>query len=160
MNASAETLPGGVTVAALVKWRDAVGIAIKRVGRVRVSHLTINSPADALLGEAQNELRRTAAGLSSACEAQGVTSAIGGTPDLSSLSALAVLDTSDARELLHVLEMAQEIAERVDAQRGRSLPDGFPLVPGESQGSDLADSIANLCFRLRGEVSPPKGRGE
>lgn len=68
------------------------------------------------------------------------------------------LDTADARDLLELLQRAQEIAERVDASRGRALPTTIPLQPGESYGTDLAESISYLVLRLNAEVNPPKGR--
>lgn len=62
------------------------------------------------------------------------------------------LDTPDTRALLAALENAQEIAERVDAARGRTVGNDFPLQPAESAGTDLAESIALLVLRLRNEV--------
>ncbi|MES2460843.1 MAG: hypothetical protein V4671_09675 [Armatimonadota bacterium] len=67
------------------------------------------------------------------------------------------LDTPDTRELLALLESAQAVAERVDAARGRSLP-GIALTPGESRGTDLAESISYLALRVRSEVCGPLGR--
>jgi hypothetical protein len=67
------------------------------------------------------------------------------------------LDTHDARELLATLRQALVIAERVDGARGRSFPDDTPLRPGESRGTDLAESISELVLRLRIEVEGPKG---
>lgn len=74
------------------------------------------------------------------------------------LATLATLDTPDTRELLGLLERAQVVAERVDAQRGRSLDADVPLLPGESRGTDLAESISELALRLRLEVGGTKGR--
>ena len=173
MNAPAETLPDenefprdGVTVATLVKWRNRVHEAVGKIGRSRVSYvmpkLGTGSPGDRMLFEAQESLQTVNAALFEATARQGFTETPKETPDLdlSALATVAALDSPDARELLHVLEMAQEIAERVDAQRGRALPGDIPLQPGESRGGDLAEEISYLCLRLRGEVSPPKGRGE
>ncbi len=74
------------------------------------------------------------------------------------LSALVQLDTPDARELLVLLERAQAVAERVDASRGRAFPAGTPLLPGESLGTDLAESLSLITLRVRLEVEGPKGR--
>jgi hypothetical protein len=68
------------------------------------------------------------------------------------------LDTSDTRLLLRLLEQAQEVAERVDASRGRVLPPYVPLQPGESQGTDLAEAISYLRLRVSLEVHGPAGR--
>jgi hypothetical protein len=71
---------------------------------------------------------------------------------------LEMLDTPDTRELLILLSRAQEVAERVDAARGRSLGANIRLVPGESRGTDLAESISEIALRVRTEVHGPKGR--
>jgi hypothetical protein len=68
------------------------------------------------------------------------------------------LDTPDTRKLLGLLEEAQTVAERIDAARGRALPEGIPLQAGESRGTDLAESISYLALRVRGEVCGPQGR--
>lgn len=68
------------------------------------------------------------------------------------------LDTPDSRELLDLLRRAQEVAERVDASRGRSLPDSFSLQPGESRGTDLAEKLSQIVLRVRLEVEGPQGR--
>jgi hypothetical protein len=62
------------------------------------------------------------------------------------------MDTPDTRELLALLEEAQAVAERIDAARGRALPEDIRLQPGESRGTDLAESISYLALRVRGEV--------
>ena len=72
------------------------------------------------------------------------------------LAALTALDTPESRELLAALERAQDLAERVDAQRGRCLPGNIPLQPGESRGTDLAESISELCLRLRVQIHGPQ----
>jgi hypothetical protein len=71
---------------------------------------------------------------------------------------LDLLDTPDTRHLLYLLEKAQEVAERIDAVRGRSLGEDVPLLPGESAGTDLAESISEIALRVRTEVHGPKGR--
>ena len=76
------------------------------------------------------------------------------------LKSLQTMNTPAARELLAALEAAQAVAERVDAERGRTLPAHVPLMPHEPRGTDLSEAISNLCMRLRWEVSPPTGRGE
>ena len=72
---------------------------------------------------------------------------------------LALLDTAFARLLLDMLTRAQDVAEQVDAERGRVLADTVPLLPGESRGVDLAESISHLCERLRLEIHGPDGGG-
>jgi hypothetical protein len=62
------------------------------------------------------------------------------------------LDTPKTRELLDLLERAQAVAEEVDADRGRALPLGIELQPGESRGTDLAENISYLALRVRTEV--------
>ena len=68
------------------------------------------------------------------------------------------LDTPDTRRLLALLEEAQAVAERVDAARGRALDIDFPLQPGESRGTDLAESLSELALRVRVEVEGPTDR--
>jgi hypothetical protein len=77
-----------------------------------------------------------------------------------SLSDLDMLNTPDARCLLHVLEIAQRCAEPVDRQRGRYLSDDIPLLPGEPRGTDLAETISEISRRVRTEVYGPTGGGE
>jgi hypothetical protein len=82
-------------------------------------------------------------------------------PDLPTTAApvpLHLLDTPDSRRLLALLEEAQAAAERVDAERGRALPADTPLLPGESRGTDLAETISEIALRVRVEVQGPKGR--
>ena len=62
------------------------------------------------------------------------------------------LDTPDTRELLALLEHAQAVAERIDRARGRTVGEKLPLYPGESAGTDLAESVSLLALRVRGEV--------
>jgi len=71
---------------------------------------------------------------------------------------LHLLDTPASRRLLSLLEEAQEATEEVDAERGRSLPGDVPLQPGESRGTDLAETISEIALRVRIEVNGPKGR--
>jgi hypothetical protein len=67
------------------------------------------------------------------------------------------LDTPDTRHLLSLLEKAQEVAERIDAARGRSLGENIELLPGESKGTDLAEAISEIALRVRTEVHGPAG---
>jgi len=70
---------------------------------------------------------------------------------------LHTLDTDDTRRLLSLLEQAQEVAERIDAARGRALSESVSSQPGESRGLDLAESLSYLTLRVRTEVYGPKG---
>jgi hypothetical protein len=79
-------------------------------------------------------------------------------PDKLALSSLAPLDTPAARRLLALLEETLEAAEQVDFERGRALTEDIPLLPGESRGTDLAESISEIALRVRVEVNGPKGR--
>lgn len=71
---------------------------------------------------------------------------------------LALLSTEASRELLSALRHAVALAERVDAERGRALPAEIPLQPGESRGTDLAESLSLLVLRLSLEVEGAQGR--
>lgn len=70
----------------------------------------------------------------------------------SELSDLAVMGGDDSRELLDLLERAQAVAERIDAARGRCVDESIPLHPGESRGTDLAESLSVLALRVRKDV--------
>ena len=74
------------------------------------------------------------------------------------LSALAILADPAAPELLALLEQAQSVAEGIDFRRGRVVDADIPLSPGESRGTDLAESISNLAQRVRVETHGPAGR--
>lgn len=78
---------------------------------------------------------------------------------LSALDAAARYDTPAARRLLNLLEQTQDAAEEVDKERGNCL-DFEPPLPGESRGTDYAESLSELALRLRSELSAPTGRGE
>ena len=71
---------------------------------------------------------------------------------------LRLLDTPASRRLMGMLRAVVEAAEMVDAERGRTLPPGAELQPGESRGTDLAESLSELLLRVRLEVEGPKGR--
>lgn len=70
------------------------------------------------------------------------------------LSVLFVLDSPNSRTLLDGLKSLLPIAERVDAERGRSLPE----VVGGSAGVDLAEDLAQLIARLELELYGPSDR--
>ncbi len=73
--------------------------------------------------------------------------------NLSSLSALADPETDD---LLFHLEQCLAVAERIDARRGRVVSENIPLSPGESRGTDLAETISEIALRVRGKVHGPQ----
>ncbi len=106
--------------------------------------------------DAQDDLQRLHRGLVDA----GATPADETAVPAAAPIPLSQLDTSDTRRLLALLQEAQEVAERVDTARGRALPAFVPLGPGESAGTDLAESISELALRLRIEVEgPQRARG-
>lgn len=71
---------------------------------------------------------------------------------------LHLLDTPDTRRLLALLEEAQQVAERIDRERGRTVGEEMELPPGQSRGTDLAETISEIALRVRTEVHGPKGR--
>jgi hypothetical protein len=79
-------------------------------------------------------------------------------PDKFALSSLVTLDTPASRRLLALLMETLEAAEQVDWERGRALDESVPLLPGESRGTDLAESISEIALRVRTEVHGPPGR--
>lgn len=74
------------------------------------------------------------------------------------LSSLVMLADPEAPQLLRLIEEAQALAERIDARRGRSLPEDTALMPGESLGTDLAESLSVIALRVRLDVHGPTGR--
>lgn len=66
------------------------------------------------------------------------------------------LDTATSRELLATLRQAVEIAERVDAERGRGLSFDVPTLPGETRGIDLAETLNVIARRVELEVEGPQ----
>jgi hypothetical protein len=72
------------------------------------------------------------------------------------LADLDMLNTPDVRALLILLEIAQNCAEHVDAQRGRCLPENIPLLPGESRGTDLAETISEIRQRVQMQIHGPR----
>ena len=76
------------------------------------------------------------------------------------LAMLSTYGSDDSRELLELLERAQAVAERIDAARGRCVDETMPLLPGESRGTDLAESISVLTLRARKEANGGQSRHE
>jgi hypothetical protein len=130
---------------------DAVHLARLLVGTERTHHQDGRS-VDDLLFEAQERSAHLCRGLAGASplpdSAQITPSAI----------PLETLDTPHTRRLLALLMEAQEVAEQIDWERGRALDESVPLLPGESRGTDLAESISEIALRVRTEVHGPRGR--
>lgn len=76
------------------------------------------------------------------------------------LAALSTFGGADNRELLDLLERAQEVAERIDKARGFHVGDELPLMPGESRGTDLAESVSILALRVRREAEGASSKFE
>lgn len=76
------------------------------------------------------------------------------------LRTLAAFDSIDSHALLTLLDAAQLVAERVDAERGNVLPPHITLGPDETTGTDFAESIGELTQRLRSEIFGRAGNGE
>ena len=77
-------------------------------------------------------------------------------PDLPAPMPLHLLSTSGTRRMSRLLRFAMEAAEEVDAERGNVVADNVPLLPGESRGTDWAETISNLVERLRVDVDGPR----
>jgi len=75
-----------------------------------------------------------------------------------SLRALASLDSPEARELHRRLAELLPLAERVDDSRGRTMGPEYEPQPGESRGTDVAETLSLLVLRLRNETIGPAGR--
>ena len=130
-----------------------------RGGHDFVPYRSAVGDAERLHGLCRDTLSRLGDGLA----ALGVFSSA---PDLTSpstvdgneLASLSTIGGDDLRELLGLLEAAQSVAERIDAARGFTVGDSIPLQPGESRGTDLAESVSLLALRVRqearGGVSP------
>lgn len=112
---------------------------------------TLPIEAEAALSTARKELGEAISGL----QAQGIRPEEMPEPEEIPLH---LLGSPNNRRLLAILEEAQLAAERVDAERGRVLPDHVPLQPGESRGTDLAEAISYLRLRVSLEVHGPAGR--
>jgi len=133
---------------------EVVGLALNARSEGRLIH-----PDELLLlAQEANDASRRANRLLTAAGAGGAGGC--GAPGMSRVAPIPLefLDTSETRRLLYLLEQAQEVAERIDAQRGRSLGQEIELLPGESRGTDLAESISEIALRMRTEVHGPRGR--
>lgn len=73
---------------------------------------------------------------------------------------LHLLNTENARRLLSALRNVLPLAEAVDRERGRVVDDAMAaqLLPGDTPGMDLAESVNELILRLRTEIHGPAGR--
>lgn len=76
------------------------------------------------------------------------------------LAMLSTIGSDDSCELLDLLEKAQAVAERIDASRGFVVDEKIPLQPGESRGTDLAESLSMLALRVRREATGGQSRHE
>lgn len=152
MNTSTDVSPSQVA-----KWERSAAEANEGI---RTARLMLGTGRDVLSGKSVDDHLMVAQELtegirSSARQVGGIhTAPIRGYASVS----IDQLDTPDTRELLALLEQAQAVAERIDAARGRALPEDLPLQPGESHGTDLAESVSYLALRVRGEVCGPAGR--
>jgi hypothetical protein len=81
-------------------------------------------------------------------------------PKANDLAMITTMGTEDSRELLELLEKAQAVAERIDASRGFVVDEKIPLHPGESRGTDLAESVSVLALRARREAQGGQSRHE
>jgi hypothetical protein len=72
---------------------------------------------------------------------------------------LELLDTPENRELLAALDAVVALAEKVDAQRGRSLPESARLHPDDTLGVDLAEDLNQIRARVYMEVHGATGKG-
>lgn len=106
----------------------------------------------ALIAECATEAKLA---LREADAARNALASMGATPppplDLATAIPLDQLDTEDTRALLVGLGALLPIAERIDAARGRSLPE--PV--GGSAGVDLAEDLAQMIARLELEIYGP-----
>ena len=72
---------------------------------------------------------------------------------------LELLDTPENRALLAALDTVVALAEKVDAQRGRSLPESARLNPDDTRGIDLAEDLNQIRARVYLEVHGATGKG-
>lgn len=56
--------------------------------------------------------------------------------------------------------LRKAVAERIDASRGFVVDEKIPLNPGESRGTDLAESVSILALRVRREATGGQSRHE
>jgi hypothetical protein len=145
----------GPSPAQILKWRDMAGRANENIQLGRMAIHTGGDvggqSADDLLFDAQHTTALMRSELAAASRLSAPSTAFSPIP-------LETLDTPDTRALLDLLEKAQAVAERIDASRGRCLSPDIPLLPGESRGTDLAETISEIALRVRIEVQGPKGR--
>jgi hypothetical protein len=118
----------------------------------RAAHVHDASALSTLLAESASAAQKAVRETDLAADA---IQALGAQPlrdlDVSRDVALEQLDTPDTRALLVALSAALPIAERIDAARGRSLPEAM----GGSAGTDLAEDIGLLIARLELEIHGP-----
>lgn len=74
------------------------------------------------------------------------------------LGELARLDSPEARELHRRLTDLMPLAEAVDAGRGRTMGEDYEPMPGESRGTDIAETLSLMVLRLKNETQGPRGR--
>jgi hypothetical protein len=142
-----------VTPAQLAKWAaaaDAAGDATSYAGAMLAQGNTL--AAKDHVAKARYGIRDLHAALVTAG-----AQALPPSPDTGHLP-LPTFPTADDRKLLDLLAQAQEIAERIDARNGHVLPAHIPLQPGESRGTDIAESVSNLREQLRAHVEGARGR--
>lgn len=115
------------------------------------------------LEAAATKARAAAESLATRLVAEGVTlpilDEVVSRPDEMSLGALASLASPNAAELLTRLEELLPLADSVDSERGRSVGHEHELLPGESRGTDIAETLSTLILRLRREVGGARGKG-
>ena len=81
------------------------------------------------------------------------------TTDALDLGKLARLSTPTAAELLARLRELLPLAEKLDGERGHIMPEEYIPLPGESRGTDVAESISLLILQLKRDVEGARGRG-
>lgn len=127
--------------------------------RARVVAAYDAATAQSQAGEAADAATRTLAVLCDLGAAEPPIQPGGSVPAASlSLAALATMDTPDMRELLHHLEQAQAVAERVDESRGHVLPPHIELSPGESRGTNHAETVSEIAGAVRAEIFGRTGK--
>jgi hypothetical protein len=117
----------------------------------------LNMEAEEQLRSADREIQRVVSLLVSAGAASPHN---GGSSRPSSIGdvPLHLLSSPAAKRLLALLEETLEAAEQVDWERGRCVDEDAKLLPGESRGVDLAESVSELVLRVKTEVNGPRGR--
>lgn len=79
-------------------------------------------------------------------------------PERNPLEELQSLSSPSRQALLEGLRQLLPLAEVVDAEDGNVLPDHLPLQPGETRGTNWAESLSNIAELLRQQVEGPRGR--